>query len=142
MVSDISNKEDTGARLSETRWAIALEWFPQNSRSLPVLIKDYLCPECSRKISSKGKQPSPETLIATIHKCCSKQNDFINDRLPILESIFRLFLRNGNRDMSLEELGHELSQLRGGDIYRTSPEALYRVLKKDGYYGLQEVKGK
>lgn len=142
MGDDAMDKEEKSIELAKTRWAIALDWFPQNNRSLSVLIKDYLCPECSRKISGKGKQPSPEALILTIHKCCSKQNDFINDRLPILEGIFRLFLRNGNRDISLEELGHELGQLRGGDMYRTSPEALYRILKKDLYYGLQEVKEK
>lgn len=139
---DVMDKEETGTELSKKRWAIALDWFPQHNRSISVLIKDYVCPECTKKLGAKGKQPTPEALITTIHKCCSRKPDFINERLPIMESIFRLFLHNGNHDLSLEELGHELGQLRGGDMYRTSPEALYRILKKDGYYGLQEVKGK
>ena len=78
--------------------------------------------------------------MSTIHNCCSHNPDFINDRLPILEGAFRLFLANGNQPLDLEELGNQLSERRGGDPYRTSPETLNRILKNDRYYGLQEAK--
>ena len=77
--------------------------------------------------------------MSTIQACCSHTPHFINDRLPIIESAFRLFLANGNQSLDTEELGNQLSELRGGDPYRTSPEALSRLLKNDRYYGLQEV---
>lgn len=133
------NEEATNAEQPVTYWAINLEWFQQNRRSISVLITDYLCPKCVKQFSAETKGRSPEALMSTIKNCCSQAPDFVNDRLPILEGIFRLFLSNGNQPLDLEEMGNQLSQLRGGDSYRTSPEALSRLLKSDRYYGLQEI---
>jgi hypothetical protein len=123
----------------KTRWAIDLDWFQQNSRSIVVLLTDYLCPKCAKKLNIGEKEHPPEVLLNTIQKCCCQTTNFINDRLPILEGIFRLYLSNGNQPLDLDELGNQLSRLRGGDPYRTSPESLLRLLKNDRYYGLQET---
>jgi len=40
----------------------------------------------------------------------------------------------------VEELGAQLSEWRGGDTYRTSPEMLTRLLNSDQFYGLRQVK--
>lgn len=133
-------EEEVTDELPKERWAIALDWFQQNNRSISVLMENYLCPNCAKKFSTGGKEHSPKALMSTIKSCCSRNPTFINERLPILESIFRLFLSKGNQPLDLEELGNQLSQSRGGDPYRTSPEALSRLLKSDRYYGFQEVK--
>ncbi len=133
-------EDETNTEPITTRWAIALDWFQQNSRSISVLLTDYLCPNCAKKLNVGEKEHPPKVLMSTIQKCCCHAPDFINDRLPILEGIFRLFLSNGNQPLDLEELGNQLSILRGGDPYRTSPEALSRLLKNDRYYGLQEIR--
>jgi len=65
----------------------------------------------------------------------------ITGELPILESIFRLFLATGNQSLDLEELGKQLSERRSGDPYRTSVEMLSRLLANDQYYGLRQVAG-
>jgi hypothetical protein len=132
-------KTETVTERTKTHWAIALDWYQQNNRSISTLIRDYLCPECARRLSEGGKNIPTEDLISTIQNCCSRQPDFFNERLPILESVFRLFLSNGNNPLELDELGQELGRLRGGDTYRTSPEVLLRILKSDGFYGLQET---
>ena len=136
----MDKKEEISTEQSKTRWAIALDWFQQNNRSISALIQNYLCPKCAKQLSAEGKENSPDVLMATVRDCCSHTPDFIHDRLSILESIFRLFLANGNQPLDLEELGKQLSELRGGDPYRTSPEILSRLLKKEWYYGLQEAK--
>jgi hypothetical protein len=133
------NKKTTIVEQPKTHWAIDLYWFEQNNRSISALIQDYLCPKCAKKLSAKGKESSPDAFISAIKDCCSRAPEFINDRLPILESIFRLFIANGNQPLDLEELGKQICELRGGDSYRTSPENLSRLLKNDRYYGLQEV---
>ena len=133
------DKEEAGTEPLKLRWAIALDWFQQSNRSITALIRDYLCPKCAKQFNSEGKTNSPDALMSAIQNCCSHTPDFINDRLPITESIFRVFLANGNQPVSLEELGKQLSELRGGDPYRTSPETLSRLLKNDRYYGLQGV---
>ena len=138
-MNDSANKEEKTAEPPPTRWAISLEWFDDNNRSATMLISEHLCPNCASKLSPGKKEPSPEELISTIHNCCSNTPEFISHRLPVMESIFRLFLGNGNQSMGLDEVGQHLNQLRGGDSYRTSPEALLRLLKSDRYYGLQEI---
>ena len=131
-------EEQIAAPPAETRWAIALDWFALNHRSAAVLVNDYLCSICVKRRGDK-KEPAPKVLLATIHSCCSQVPDFINDRLPIMESAFRLFLRNGNQPLTLREMSSALNKARYGDVYRTSPELLLRILKNDHFYGLQEI---
>jgi hypothetical protein len=133
-------EKQKSATSKEGRWSINLDWYSQNQRSATVLVKDYLCRNCARQVGDK-KGPTLNSLMATIHKCCSQEPDFINDKLPIMESVFRLFLRNGNRPLVLKEISSELAKVRYGDVYHTSPEMLKRIIKNDGYYGIQEAGG-
>ncbi len=121
------------------RWFIDLDWYQQNNRSLFVLAQDCLCPKCRKQLGVDKGEISTDNLLTTIRDCCSKNLEFITPRLPILESIFRLFLANGNQPLDLKELGKQLSQWRGADAYRTSAEILSRLLENDQYYGLGQV---
>jgi hypothetical protein len=56
-----------------------------------------------------------------------------------MESVFRLFLSNGNLALDIIELGRQLSDRRGVDTYRTSIEVLSRLLSHDQYYGIRPV---
>lgn len=133
------DKQGISAEQPKTRWSIDLEWYQQNNRSLSALARCCLCPKCTKQLSAKGKETSIRDLLSTIKNCCSRSPDFITDQSPILESIFRLFLANGNQPLDVEELGKRLSERRSGDSYRTSPEVLLRLLKNDRHYGLREV---
>lgn len=132
-------KEEISTEPPKTRWSINLDWFQQNHRSISVLVQNYVCPKCDKQLSAKGKKESANALMQAIKNCCSRAPDFINERLPILESVFRFFLSNGNKPLDIEELGKQLNTLRGGDPYRTSTETLSRLLKNDSYYGLKEI---
>jgi hypothetical protein len=134
------DNNEVSTEQEETRWAISLDWFEQNNRSISPLIQDCLCPKCAKKLNAEGKENSPDALMSTIKACCSHTPGFINDHLPILDSVFRLFLANGNQPLALDELGKQLSELRSDDYYRTSPEILLRLLENDHFYGLQEAK--
>lgn len=138
-MKDTADKEEKTAEPPETRWAISLDWLNHNNRSATMLISSHLCPDCVSKLKPDKKELLPEELISTIQKCCSNNTEFISHRLPVMECVFRLFLGNGNKPMGLNEVGQRLSQLRGGDSYHTSPEALLRLLRSDRYYGLQEI---
>jgi hypothetical protein len=123
----------------ETRWAIDPEWFKANSRSMLALVKSGLCSKCRKRLDSGGKWGSLDDLMTAVRKCCSNEPDYINGGLPIMESVFRLFLANGNQGLDLIELGRQLSERRGVDTYRTSVEVLSRLLKYDKYYGIRPV---
>jgi len=131
------DKQDLTNDQVEQRWSIDLDWYQQNNRSFLVLAQRYLCPKCREQF--KGEM-SADDLLTTIKDCCSKTPDFITGELPILDSIFRFFLANGNQPLDVDELGNQLNELRGGDTYRTSPEILSRLLNSDHYYGLREVR--
>jgi hypothetical protein len=130
------NEENTSTNQVSQRWFIDLDWHQQSNRSFVVLAQGRLCPKCQKRL--KG-EISAADLLTTIKDCCSKTPNFITDKLPILESIFRLFLTNGNQPLDLEELGRQLSEWRGGDTYRTSAEMLSRLLASDQYYGLRQI---
>jgi len=119
------------------RWFIDLGWLEQHNRSFFTLVQDSLCSKCTERLRKGKKQFSPTDLIPNIRNCCSKTPEFITNKAPVLYSIFRLFLANGNQPLSLEELSKKLAEWRGGDTQRTSVEVLSRLLSHDQYYGLK-----
>ena len=129
-----NNKEQAG-----TRWFIDLDWFQQNERSFFVLAQACLCPECRERLKVDEEEVTDNDLLPAIKDCCSKVSGFITPNSPILESVFRLFLANGNQPLDLKELGRQLGEGWGGSIYRISTESLYRLLCSDQYYGLSQV---
>ena len=135
----MDTEQETSTDQPKKRWFIALDWYQQNNRSLFVLAQSYLCPKCAKEMGEEGKEFTTDELLSTIKDCCSHAPSFITDQVPILESIFRLFLATDNQPLDLEELGKQLGEWRGGDTYRTSPEILSRLLDNDHYYGLQEA---
>ena len=136
-----AKKEEITAEPTKTRWFIDPNWYQQNNRSLYFLAQGYLCPKCAKQLKAKGKETSLSKLLSNIKDCCSHAPRYITEQSPVLESIFRIFLANGNQPLDLDELGKQLSEWRGGDIYRTSTEALSRLLETDQYYGLRQIQG-
>jgi len=130
--------EDISTDQPKPRWFIDLDWYQQNNHSFTILAQDCLCAKCNKQLSAEEKETSAAELLSTIKECCGNDPGFITGQLPILESVFRLFLANGNQPLDLEELGKQLSERRGGDTYRTSPEILSRLLKNEQYYGLRQ----
>ena len=120
------------------RWFIDLDWLEQNNRSFLVLAQGCLCSRCRERLGESKGEISAADLISNIRDCCSQTPEFITDRLPVLESIFRLFLANGNQPLDLEELVKQLSEWRG-DSRRTPAEVLSRLLRNERYYGLRQV---
>ncbi len=122
----------------ELRWFIDLDWYQRNNRSFLTLAQHCLCSKCSERL--KGKRISAAGLLSAIKDCCSKAPGFITRNLPVSESVFRLFLANGNQPLNLEELGKQLSEWREGDTSCTSAEVLSRLLQSDQHYGFGQAK--
>jgi len=131
--------EDVSTEHTISRWCIELDWYESNRRSFLTLAQSSLCQACRQRLKIEEGEVSVADVMSSIKDCCSKAPEFITGELPILESIFRLFLANGNKPMDLEEIGGQLSERRGGDATRTSVEVLSRVLESDRYYGLRQV---
>ncbi len=131
------DKESTDADQVSQRWSIDLDWYRQNSRSFSALAQGGLCSNCSERL--RGGEISVTHLLSAIKDCCSQTPGFITRQLPILESIFRLFLASGNQPIDLEELGKQFSKWREGYTNSTSPVILSCLLSSDQYYGFRQV---
>jgi len=79
--------------------------------------------------------------LKTMKDCCSKKEDFITPTIPLLEMVFRLFLANSNKPMSLVQIQEELQQRLSAstDPRDVSINKLKRILDNDRYYGLRPV---
>jgi len=135
------DREEVSTEESHFLWFIDLNWLKLNTRSFLPLAQAGLCPKCRQRLGEGEGEPSVDDLLSSLRDCCSKTPEFITPNLPILESVFRLFLANGNQPLDLEELGKQLSEWRGGDTFRTSAEMLFRLLSSDQYYGIKPVPG-
>ena len=122
---------------SEAQWTIDLNWLKTNKRSFSTLAGDSLCAKCRKKLKADTTEVKPADLLKAVQSCCSKNNDFITASVPFQESIFRIFLANGNKPLTQEELGKQLTQRRGADASRTSFAFLSRLMQNDDYYGIK-----
>ena len=125
------NQEEVGPDQAEQRWYIDLDWYQQNRRSFSTLAQGYLCSKCRKRLKVEEGEVSVSQLLTTIRDCCSREAGFITGEVPVLESIFRIFLANGNQPLELAVLSQHLSKLRGGDPYRTSVKVLSRLLHSE-----------
>lgn len=132
-------KENTTTESLKGRFFIDLDWYEQNRRSFSYVVRNSLCDKCRRRVEEK--ELPPDGIVAAAKDCCAGVPDFINDRQPILESVFRIFLSNGNEPLELEELSRQLAEWRGGDTYRTAPHILSRLLRSESYYGIRPSQG-
>jgi len=120
-------------------WFVDLAWYEQNNRSFLNLARQGLCAKCLEKLGKKKKKYTQNDVITALKDCCSKSPEFITSKMPLLESIFRVILANGNEPMNIEEIGKQLTEHRG-DAYSVSTQILTLLLDNDRWYGFKQIK--
>ncbi len=130
---------DADSNQLNKQWFIDLDWYDANNRSFFILARERLCPRCRKQLRVDEKEVPAADLLKAIKNCCASEPGYITVDLPVMESIFRLFLANGNMPLGLEELGQQLSEWYGRDTYRVPLETLPRLINKNRYYGLREA---
>jgi hypothetical protein len=106
-----------------TPFHIDFTWWSQNDRDWKIYLRGYLSEEDQEKLSSSDEVQwfdiiDPMTAEVTRvdgmqHMLITKyanRADFITESTSLVESIFRLFLTNGNSPLNSEELGEKLSR--------------------------------
>lgn len=130
------------------KFHIDLNWWKEQNRDLRVYIREMLCPECREAYANSGAAMGEidwvddqtgevmrvDGLWHSLRTCCSKRPGFIGSDTPVVEAVFRTFLANGNKALSVREL-HEL-------LDRRSPEMLLRMLTAGQVYlGIRPTQG-
>jgi len=122
-----------------TKFNIDFSWWDKQNKDIHVFMRDLLCPECREGLASSPDiemvdMVDPETAEVTkmdalweaISACCSASPDYITAETPLLDGIFRLFLANGNRPLSVLEMHARLD--------KKPPETILRMLTKGQIY--------
>lgn len=107
----------------QTRFHIDFDWWQQNDRDWRVYLRNFLCPEHQESYSSLNTSEEvdwvdPETaevqrvdgLQHILISHCAREPTFITQQTTLVDSVFRLFLANGNVPLSPEELSEQLGR--------------------------------
>jgi hypothetical protein len=129
----------------DTKFHIDFSWWEKQNKEIRVFLRDLLCPKCHETVGASADvqmvdMVDPETAEVTkadaiweaIRACCSLQPSYITVDTPLLDSIFRVFLANGNKPLSVLELHERLD--------KKPPETILRMLTRGRVYlGIRPV---
>jgi hypothetical protein len=116
----------------DTPFHIDYEWWSRSGLNISVELRAHLCDEHqdvyrehfdTEKIDwvngRTGEVTRVDGLQHVLQMHCSKQPGYINERLSLIDAIFRVFLANGNAPLNCRELS---------SIVGHAPEKLLRTL--------------
>lgn len=102
---------------TQTPFHIDFDWWQDTDANWRIFLFDFLCEkhrddfggmENSFKIDAVNHETAEvetvDGLLYTLIHHCAKQPDFIIDSMPLVAKIFRIFLSNGNKPLSADEL--------------------------------------
>lgn len=124
----------------DTPFHIDFSWWSQNDREFRIYLLNLLSKEDREQFSEiiEGETMldwvDPETgeviqvdgLKHVLISHTAQKEGFLDEKASLVESVFRLFLKNGNSPMSVEDIGAQLNRnpkpilktLSGARVYR------------------------
>ncbi|MBN1953412.1 MAG: hypothetical protein JW900_00040 [Anaerolineae bacterium] len=128
----------------DTPFHISHEWWERSNRDMRIELRSHLCPE-HREVYARYFDTEvidwidPRTAEVTrvdglqhvIREHCSRQPDYIDDRLSLVDAVFRVFLANGNVPLSARDLA--------SIVGRPSETILRTLAGRTTYKGLRPV---
>ena len=128
----------------DTPFHIDYDWWERKGLHIGIELQSHLCPEHQAVFSEhfdldkidwvdertgEVKQVIGLQHVLQVH--CSKQPDYINEHLSLVDAVFRAFLANGNMPLTCRELGN---------ITGRPPERILRTLAgRQVYKGIRPV---
>jgi hypothetical protein len=101
----------------DTPFHIDYGWWKRKGLQINVELRAHLCQEHQAVFSDHfdtgeidwvdkktGEVTKVDGLQHVLQVHCSKQTDYINDDLSLVDAVFRVFLANGNEPLTSEEL--------------------------------------
>ena len=130
----------------DTKFHIDMEWWNEQGRDIRVYIRETLCDECRADYAEHqdlseidwvdeetGEVSQVDALWHALRTCCSLKQSFITPNTPVIDAVFRTFLANGNKPLSIRQLYEILD--------RRPPATLLRILTAGPVYmGIRPVR--
>jgi hypothetical protein len=102
---------------------IDFEWWKRNDRDWRVYLRSFLCEEHQRMFENLDNDEiidwvDPKTaevkqvdgLQHVLISHCAKQEGFLTRNMALVDAVFRVFLSNGNKPLTPQELGELLNR--------------------------------
>lgn len=102
---------------------IDFDWWKRNDRDWRVFLRSFLCEDHQRVFENlendevidwvdpkTGEIQQVDGLQHVLISHCAKQADFLTNNMALVDSVFRVFLSNGNKPLSPQELGEILNR--------------------------------
>ena len=102
---------------------IDFDWWKKHDRDWRVYLRSFLCEEHQRMFENLDNDEiidwvDPKTaeikqvdgLQHVLISHCAKQEGFVTNKMALVDSVFRVFLSNGNEPLTPQELGERLNR--------------------------------
>ena len=106
-----------------TPFKIDFDWWKKHDRDWRVFLRSFLCEEHQALFENSDNDEvidwvDPNTaevtqvdgLLHVLITHCAKQEGFLDERMALVDSVFRVLLSNGNKPMNSQELGEMLNR--------------------------------
>lgn len=125
-----------------TPFKIDFDWWKKHDRDWRVYLRSFLCDEHQKMFESLENDETidwvdPDTAEVTqvdglqhiLITHCAKQEGFLNSKMALVDSVFRVFLANGNKPMTPEELGDRLNRSESTILRTLSGMRVYKGIR-------------
>ncbi|MBM3136774.1 MAG: hypothetical protein FJZ98_01150 [Chloroflexi bacterium] len=124
---------------TETPFHLDFDWWRESDANWRIFLFEFLCEKHQESFKDKADTvkidaidpvtAEVKTVDGFLHELinhCAKQPDFINESMPMVAQIFRIFLSNSNKPLSSDELSAIINRpartilatLTGPQIYK------------------------
>lgn len=138
----ISKRRSLIKPIVTTPFKIDFEWWKKHDRDWRVYLRGFLCDEHKTLYESTendeiidwvdpktGEVTQVDALFHTLISHCAKEEDFLNNRMALVDSVFRVLLANGNRPMTPEELGDRMNRPASTILRTLSGMRVYKGIR-------------
>lgn len=107
----------------DTPFKIDFDWWKNHDRDWHVYLRSFLCDEHQAIFESLNNDETidwvdVETAEVTqvdglqhiLISHCAKQDEFLTNKMALVDSVFRVFLSNGNKPLNAKQLGEQLNR--------------------------------
>ena len=126
----------------DTPFHIDIEWWKQHDRNWRVFLHDYMCVEHQTMFDNLEDNNwvdsvDPETaevkrvdgLQHVLMTHCARQPNFITANTTLVDSVFRVFLSNGNEPLSIREVAEIINRPAETILRTISGPQVYKGLR-------------
>ena len=123
-----------------TPFKIDFDWWKNHDRDWRVYLRSFLCEEHQKVFENLNNDElidwvDPDTAEITqvdglqhiLISHCARQEGFLTEKMALVDSVFRVFLSNGNKPLTVEQLS---------EILDRPPETILRT-----FSGIRVYKG-